>query len=64
MGNPEEKVYSVSEFCALSRISKPTIYRLWQEGRGPESVRVGRKRLITESPLEYVRRIGVAGGAE
>ena len=40
--------YTVKEFCAVERISKPHLYVLWRQGKGPRFYRVGSHRRITE----------------
>ena len=50
--------YSVSEWCFTTGIRKTMLYALWKEGTGPISVRVGRRRLVTESPTDYLHRVG------
>jgi hypothetical protein len=50
--------YSVREWCFTTGIRKTMLYALWKEGTGPISVRVGRRRLVTESPTDYLHRVG------
>ena len=51
-------VYSIRDFCAVSGIGKSFLYKLWKRGAGPSSIKLGRRRLITESPADYLRHAG------
>lgn len=43
-----QPVYTVAEFCAAhGNISRVMLYKLWNEGRGPRRMSVGRRVLIT-----------------
>lgn len=41
-------VYTVPEFAFAHRISPAFVYKLWAQGRGPEYIKVGARRLITK----------------
>ncbi len=58
------QVFPIQEWCRQACISRSYLYRLWNEGRGPQRVDVGRgKVLITESPIQWLTRLqGVAAG--
>jgi hypothetical protein len=45
--------YSVEDFCAAHNISRPTLTRLFSEGRGPEFFKIGRRIFI---PVEAAAR--------
>lgn len=51
------QVFTVTEWCEEAKISKPLLYKLWQSEQGPRSIKIGRKRLITESPAEFLARV-------
>jgi hypothetical protein len=48
--------YSVDEFCAAHRVTKPTFYALLKEGKAPRIMRVRRRVLITEESAAEWRR--------
>ena len=39
--------FTVSEWCAFRRVSRAMLYKLWAQGLGPATYRVGSKRLIS-----------------
>lgn len=39
--------YTVPEFCEAHRISVTALYAMWAKGEGPESMRVGSRRLLS-----------------
>jgi hypothetical protein len=39
--------FTVSEWCAFRRVSRAMLYKLWAANKGPQSHRVGVKRLIS-----------------
>lgn len=48
--------YTVSEFCSAHRISRSLYYALRRQGRGPRTMRVGARELISrESATEWRR---------
>jgi predicted DNA-binding transcriptional regulator AlpA len=49
---------SVAEFCHLHGISRGLFYKLLSEGRGPTTVKIGRRTLISnEVAAEWRRRM-------
>ena len=55
--------YTVADFCAAYSISRPFLYRLWSEGRGPRSVKLGRRVLIRAEDAEnWLRNLAETGG--
>jgi predicted DNA-binding transcriptional regulator AlpA len=44
---PVQEAFSVLEFCQVHGISKSLFYKLRQEGRGPKTIKLGRRTLIT-----------------
>lgn len=58
VSNPEVCAFTVPEFCKAHRISKPLLYSLWAEGKGPKSMVVNARRLIThEAAYEWRRSL-------
>ena len=47
--------YSVTEFCAAHRIARSFFYKLLSDGRGPNTMLLGRRRLITREAAEEWR---------
>jgi len=46
--------YTVNEFCARFNISRSLFYKERREGRGPKTMKIGRRRLISpEAADEY-----------
>lgn len=43
--------HSPDDVCAMLGISHTKLYAEWKEGRGPASIKIGRRRLITEDGL-------------
>ncbi len=54
--------YSVAAFAKAIDLSRECIYALWARspGTAPRFVRLGRRRIITEQPTEYLRRLEAA----
>jgi excisionase family DNA binding protein len=46
-----EKLYRVSEAAEILRISRPSIYRLWRNGK-VKPIKVGGRTVFPESELE------------
>ena len=52
----DKKAYSIPDFLEAYSLSRSALYQLWQEGRGPRRLMVGRKVLITnEAAQEWAR---------
>jgi hypothetical protein len=50
---------SVSEFCDGHRISRSLLYKLLGVGRGPATIKIGRRTLISaEAAAEWRARMG------
>jgi len=45
----EPQAYSVPGFCQAVGISKSLFYKLCQEGRGPKTLKVGRRTLVSKA---------------
>jgi len=52
----DAKAFSVVRFCATYGLSKPLLYQLWREGRGPRSYTVNRRRYISVEAAECWQR--------
>ena len=48
----QPQTYTVPQFLAAYNLSRSTLYRLWKEGCGPRTVRVGRRVLIPVDAAE------------
>jgi len=44
----EQDAYSISDFCQAHDISRPLFYALKAQGQAPETMRLGRRCLITK----------------
>lgn len=56
--DPESLAFSIEAFCKAHHISRATYYNLAKEGKGPRTMKIGRKPLIsTESAAEWRRRM-------
>jgi excisionase family DNA binding protein len=54
----EKLNYRVSEFCHEAGISRATLYRLWEEGKGPRPIRIGRRVLVPRAAaLAWLRAL-------
>jgi len=49
------KAYTVNEFCALYRVSRSQLYKLWREGQGPKFMKLGKRRLISRFAADQWR---------
>lgn len=52
----EPDAYTVEAFCTAHRISRSTVYQLWDAGIGPAIMRVGKKVLISRESAAKWRR--------
>lgn len=60
-----ERLSTVEEFLQRNRISKPTLYKLFREGKGPRVIRVGRRVFIApEAEAEWRRSMEADGNAD
>jgi len=55
MGN-ETFMFTIKQFCESHGFSRASLYNLWNEGRGPKTVRVGRRVMITAEAAAAWRR--------
>jgi predicted DNA-binding transcriptional regulator AlpA len=39
---------SIADFCGANRISRPFLYKLWAQGKGPKFIKLGRRVLISK----------------
>jgi hypothetical protein len=62
MNVPEaEHSFTVDELCTVDRLSRVTLYKLWNEGRGPRFFRAGnRRRVSPEARREWHRELEAA----
>lgn len=48
--------YSVADFCREHGISRGLFYRLLKDGRGPKTMKLGRRTLISREAADDWRR--------
>ena len=58
---PQQSGWTIDEWCAAVKIARPTYYTFPETAR-PESVCIGKRRVIFESPGDWLRRMADAGG--
>lgn len=51
-----QQAYSIPEFLQVYRISRTKLYELWQQGKGPKSYTIGRKRLVSVDAAQSWQR--------
>jgi predicted DNA-binding transcriptional regulator AlpA len=45
---------TINEFCAVEKLSRSQLYKLWHEGRGPRFYKIGnRPRISSEARREW-----------
>jgi excisionase family DNA binding protein len=59
-----DRSYTVEEFAEAERISRGMVYRLWDQGKGPEYYMVGNRRRITEAARQEWHRRQEAGSGQ
>jgi hypothetical protein len=54
--------WDVASFAAESGVARATLYNLWssQGQLGPRFVHIGRRRVIIESPAEWLQRVAAS----
>lgn len=61
---PAQGAYTVSDFCAAHGVSRGMLYKLWEAGKGPRAMHVGRRRLISvEAAADWRRAMEVEHAA-
>jgi hypothetical protein len=56
--------FSIDQFCEAHAITRPTLYRLWKDGKGPRIMRVRHRKLISwEAAAEWRRTCEVEAAA-
>jgi len=59
----QKQAYSVTQFCAAHSISRAMFYVLRKQGKGPRTMKVGRRTLISkEAAREWRARIEQESG--
>ncbi len=56
---PKRCGFTLTEWCALTSISRPKLYTLAANMR-PKSIKIGRRTVIIEAPADYLARIAAA----
>lgn len=49
--------YTIPSFCGAHGISRAHLYRLWKEGKGPRTMQIGTRRLISVEAAADWRRV-------
>ena len=58
-----ELVFSIKQFCAAHGLSRTLFYSLQKQGKAPDMMVVGRRRLISvESAAAWREKMAIAGG--
>ncbi len=52
------EVFSIANFSKAANVSRPFLYKMWSQGKGPKSIKIGRRRMIMEAPSVWLLRIG------
>lgn len=52
----EAPPFTIPEFAERAKVSRSYLYKAWDSGCGPERVKVGRRTLITETPVDWLKR--------
>jgi len=62
--NEDYDTQSVEEFCKRNKISRGHFYNLLKSGQGPDTMEVGRRRLISnESAARWRKKMENEAGA-
>lgn len=51
--------WRLSQYCEATGLSRSYIYALSKEQQ-PRSIKIGKRRVITEAPADWLQRIGAA----
>lgn len=51
------KLFSVSEFCKCTGISRALFYKLVREGNGPRITKIGSRTLISQAATDEWQRL-------
>jgi predicted DNA-binding transcriptional regulator AlpA len=50
----DEPSYTINDFCALEKLSRSQLYKLWHQGKGPRTYKIGnRPRISPEARREW-----------
>ena len=52
----DEPSYTINEFCALEKLSRSQLYKLWGEGKGPRFYKIGNRPRISSAARREWRR--------
>lgn len=53
-----ERLLTIDEVLQVVPVSRVTLYKLWNEGKGPKTVRVGKRRFVRPAELtEWVKSL-------
>jgi hypothetical protein len=51
-----KKSYTIAEFCAAYSVSRAFLYKLWDNGLGPNYYKLGTRRFISVEAAEEWRK--------
>ena len=53
---------TITEFCLTEKLSRSQLYKLWRQGKGPRTYRIGnRPRISPEARREWRQALEVEG---
>ena len=56
MANPVDRpMYSVVQFCEAHGLSRAFLYKLWDQGDGPQRSKIGKRTVITAEAAQAWR---------
>jgi hypothetical protein len=53
----DKPAYAISEWCVEARVSPAFYFKEHKNGRGPRTVHMGRRAIVTESPRAFFERL-------
>ncbi len=65
LADDEPAVFTVNEFCAWAKISRSTVYQLWETGEGPKFFKAGTAvRITRRAAVEWLSEREAAAANE
>jgi predicted DNA-binding transcriptional regulator AlpA len=60
-----DKSLTINEFCAVEKLSRSQLYKLWHQGKGPRLYKIGnRPRISPEARREWRQQMEAAQNAQ
>jgi len=60
----DEPSHTIAEFCAVEKLSRSQLYKLWRQGKGPRFYKIGnRPRISPEARLEWRKSLEAEASA-